>query len=99
MSYQLDAISKYFRDFELLVFERDFAKNCGKYSNTKQEFVDTFGYENQQHYSPYAFFKDSLEYKVGEKIKILSLATFPPTDKKEMGCPALFNLRFLMGVI
>ena len=42
---------------------------------------------------------DSLEYKAGEKIKILSLATFPPTDKKERGYPALFNLRFLMGAI
>ena len=30
---------------------------------------------------------DSLEYKAGEKIKILSLATFPRTDKKERGVP------------
>ena len=42
---------------------------------------------------------DSLEYKAGEKIKILSLATFPRTDKNQKGCPALPNLRFLMGAI
>ena len=68
MTNQLDEISKDFRDFELLEFERDFAKNCGKYSNTKQEFVDAFGYENQQHYNPYAFFKDSLEYKLDDHL-------------------------------
>jgi len=28
---------------------------------------------------------DSLEYKADEKIKILSLATFPPTDINQKG--------------
>ena len=41
MSYQLDAISKDFRDFELLEFERGFAKNCGKYSNYSRKNAST----------------------------------------------------------